>query len=159
VFAHKEWWKHLPDADLSATQRAQLRQDAYRDLHYLAALQCKGGVPDFSGGPAGLAAFRDALKTAAILQRYQPSYAASLLEMFCDFRLGRFDKLRSLAGRQPTNAVDAHFAGLIHFWFSGGGSDMISQAAQLGGSLMGLDMKTPLATAERYLRQAASLEP
>jgi tetratricopeptide (TPR) repeat protein len=160
VFQHREWWNHLPDADLSARQRERLRQDAYRDLHYLAALECKGGVPEFHGGPGGKAALERALKTAKILQRYRPSYSAGLLEKFCLFRLGRMtDLLQPLAAGQPTDAVDAHFAGLIHLWISGDGSDSISQAVRLGGGLFGVDTKTPLATAERYLRQAASLDP
>src|SRR5262249_51945927 len=65
VFDHERWWEHLPDDDLTALQREQLRVDAYRGLHYLAALICKGGIPEFFGGKAGPAAFKEALQTAA----------------------------------------------------------------------------------------------
>ncbi len=45
VFRQLGWWNHLPDADLDASQRQQLREDVYRGLYLLAALRLKETLP------------------------------------------------------------------------------------------------------------------
>lgn len=45
VFDQLEWWNHLPDDDLNASQRHQLREDVFRGLYLLASLRLKETLP------------------------------------------------------------------------------------------------------------------
>ncbi|GAB5402953.1 MAG: serine/threonine-protein kinase [Aureliella sp.] len=45
VFQQLEWWNHLPDDELDASQRHQLREDVFRGLYLLAALRLKETLP------------------------------------------------------------------------------------------------------------------
>jgi eukaryotic-like serine/threonine-protein kinase len=160
VFDHKkEWAALLPAADLTWAQHEQLRKDAYRTLLYLAGMRAKRGLVD-ANDPAAKAGYSSALEAAALAQRFQKAQSAGLIELLCHLRLGQPFQLPPR--REPTNAADAYFMGMLHFWIAQvPPEEPVRRLAQglLLGSLSGLDFNTPMATAEELLRSAADLEP
>jgi serine/threonine protein kinase len=160
VHDHEKWWENLPDEGLLPAQRDQLKRDVYREMILFAAIQGQPGLlkPGTAEAKQG---YLDCLKTIAMLNRYQPSQSASLLEAYCYFNLGELGKLRPLAVREPTNAADFHFVGMLHIWIAMEPGDSISRIFKAVDVLFntGLDARTPQATAERYLITAVTMEP
>lgn len=161
VHDHPNWWENLPDEDLSPAQRGQLKRDVYRDMILFACMQGYPGLlkPRTDEARQG---YRDCLQTIAMLNRCQPSHSASLLEAYCNYGLGEYGKLlRPLAIREPTNAADFYYVGMLHIWITTAPDDSISRVFQAVDVLLptGLDFRTPQTTAERYLMTAVTMEP
>jgi serine/threonine protein kinase len=161
VFEHqKDWAARLPADDLTWTQREQLRKDAYRTLMYLAGMRAKRGLVD-ANGPVAKAGYSSAIEAAELAQHFQKAQSAGLIELLCRLRLGQ--RFQLPPRRDPTNAADAYFMGMLHFWIAQVPPDepirRVASQGLLLGTVIGLDFNTPMATADELLRSAADLEP
>jgi serine/threonine protein kinase/Tfp pilus assembly protein PilF len=160
IFDHRRWTEHLPDEDLTAKQRRRLRTEVYRQLLLLAGVRVQDAVTNF-GQPQLAPVYRSCLAALAAARQYRnQSYAARVIELFCFAGLGQWKKVKPLAVRGPRTAVGYYFAGMLHSWIAAFPNDLVTGfALRRGEKLAGLDIKTPLVTAEQQLRMATSLEP
>jgi eukaryotic-like serine/threonine-protein kinase len=160
VFQHKgEWPNTLPAADLTPIQLQQLQRDAYRTLLYLSGLRGKRGLVG-AHDPERRATYAAAIEAAELAHRFHQSQSGGLVQLFCNWQLGRPLQVPSL--RDPNDAADSFFMGMLHFWMAqAAADDPVNRLAQgfLLGPLCRLDFKTPMATSEQLLRTAADLEP
>src|SRR5262249_22196412 len=113
VFSHPDWWDHLPDAELSDPQRVQLRNDAYRQLLYVAGIGALEGVSKH-GSAQETPAVRAALEVLARAERFRPSRTGSILKLCGHSALGEWGQSRPLPPGEPTGAADYYFLGLAH---------------------------------------------
>jgi tetratricopeptide (TPR) repeat protein len=167
----------LPDADLEASQRNQLRNDIYRTFLLLATLHAYQGAK--AGWPSGgeekggllvlIAAFdkskgeqslRSAREILARAHAFRPSRSGTLVGICCDMLLGDHKKgpAADLAA-PPSCAADYHLLGLAHFSLKWYPDDAIVQLLYPRSDEIGVDVKNATAVGEAYLRTALQLEP
>jgi tetratricopeptide (TPR) repeat protein/tRNA A-37 threonylcarbamoyl transferase component Bud32 len=166
VFDHAEWWKDLPDQDLTAEQAERLREDVYHQLLLLAAVRAKRWTAK-PGSPEMDGTLRAGLEAVRAANRYRPgSFSGSRMEAFGLLLLRQpARKGGPDLAREPTSATDYYFSGLLHLgvFIATDPSEnrpMLDQIMiRLAGQVAPLDFKTPLQTAERHLRMAVALEP
>jgi tetratricopeptide (TPR) repeat protein len=178
-FTHAEWWRNLPDQDLVPLHQEQLQQEVYRQLILLAQLRT---MPGFS--VSALLGTRDKKAAAAFRSAWEVLRQAQELEKAERVRPAQtvrlFDKfirqlLRKVGGpeavppvvdprpapedrREPTNPIDYFFSGCVHYFLGKATNDALRDLmADAWGN--DLDFRTPLATAERMLREATRLDP
>ncbi len=116
VFQHRgEWPNTLPAADLTPNQLQQLQRDAYRTLLYLSGLRGKRGLV---GGhdPERRATYAAAVEAAELAHRFHKSQSGGLVQLFCNWQLGR--PLQAPSLRDPNDAADSFFMGMLHFWMA-----------------------------------------
>lgn len=163
VFDHERWWQELPDEGLTPSQKEAFLRDVYRELMLLAAVQAKRGVENFASSE-NAPFYKASLATIERLHRYRPSRSGEIIAYFCHWGLRQPDKAPPLKIKEPTGSVDAHYLGLLHYWISlkdyqAKPDPITSFALAQATAFTGVDFQNPLAAAERYLRQAARLEP
>jgi WD40 repeat protein/tetratricopeptide (TPR) repeat protein len=160
IARHPDWWDHLPDAELTPGQRAGLRNDGYRLVLLAGGLRALEGLTHF-GSPKAKPPLNAALELIDQADRFRPSRAAATVKRFCHFGLGQWGQLKATPDAEPTSAVDYYLMGLLHLAIQAEADHPISKRLRAGPAVLlrGLDFKTPEATAERYLRSAAELDP
>jgi tetratricopeptide (TPR) repeat protein len=128
----------------------------------LAGFQALEGARKF-GSPESAPAIRRALSVLTLAERFHPSRSGSTLRLLCQIALGELGGPQPLLIGEPNSATDYYFLGLVHLAIQ---SRTLSDhpvtrllLAGLVSSPSGLDFQTPLVTAEKYLREAARLEP
>jgi tetratricopeptide (TPR) repeat protein/tRNA A-37 threonylcarbamoyl transferase component Bud32 len=159
VFGHDDWWRFLPVEDLSAEQRDRLPNDVYRTLLYVAGLRAVEGVVNLDKAKSA-PALRSALVALTAAEKYRPCRAGAMFRQLCKITLGEGTPAGAPAPVEPGGAVDNYFLGVLHIGANGiKRNPMINFL--LGGSAarVGLDVKTPIATAQRHLQEAARLDP
>jgi eukaryotic-like serine/threonine-protein kinase len=158
VLDHAEWWNSLPADDLDPLQVERLRDEAYSMIILLAGIRAKQGVTAIVG-PSAAPTSRAALNVLDAALRSRPDDdSAHTLEFFCRYTLG--EQVHQLNPGEPSSAADYYFTGVLHLWIAQMPSDPISQlATRRARDLSGLDFKTPLATAERYLKTSVAMAP
>jgi tetratricopeptide (TPR) repeat protein/tRNA A-37 threonylcarbamoyl transferase component Bud32 len=159
VFGHDEWWRFLPVDELSGPQRERLTQDTYRTLLYLAGLRGAEGVVN-PGKATTAPALRSALVALAAAEKYRPCRSGAMFRQLCQIVLGERLPGGPLPSVQPGGAVDHYFLGVLHIGANGIHRNPMMNLL-FGGSAarVGVDLKTPIATAQRHLQEAARLDP
>jgi tetratricopeptide (TPR) repeat protein len=155
-----KWFNHLAELQLRPDQLEQLREDIYRILILRAAVHFKRGV-NHLGESRSREAFQAGKKAAQMVQSFRTSKTAYHIEVFCRALSGESD-LPKLALPEPTGAADYYYIGFLHLAYRAIPDDPNIQALlTLGKRIMpaGFDLVTPLVTAERMLRRAATLDP
>ena len=160
ILAHEDWWAYLPEAELTASQRDQLRQEACRQLMFVAGLRALAGFRKM-GTHESQANLRSSLDFLSRAERFQPSRSGNFLKLCCLFGMGRVDQLAAPPVGEPTSTVDFFFLGLIHLAIPTNSRHPVAEVVRAGPEdlVRGLDFKTPLATAAKYLQTAARLQP
>jgi tetratricopeptide (TPR) repeat protein len=165
VFEEEEWWKHLPDADLTEAQRGELREEVYHQLILLAIIRAKRGGQLFPR-PAAAPFFESGLEAVTAANRYRPdSYAARRLEAGLLFLLGRGDEIKPFAVQEPRTAADHYFLAMtelgIAIGFGLGDSGPVAQQLVFRQlvAMAGGDVQDPLGAAVTHFRLAADLRP
>jgi serine/threonine protein kinase/tetratricopeptide (TPR) repeat protein len=162
IFRHPDWWEHLPDAELTAEQRKQLRHNAYRLLLLGGGLRTLDGFTRPAGTDTApiLTSAIEALERA---EKVRTSRAASLIKLFCRFGLGQWDRLEAPPAGEPgaDDDVDYYLMGLLHLSLMASRDHPMARRLLVGLEkvVRGVDFKTPEVTAERYLRKAVDLDP
>jgi serine/threonine protein kinase/predicted Zn-dependent protease len=159
VLGHKDWWTHLPDADLSPPQREHLRNEAYRQLLYLGGYRAVVGTA--SSGSDKKARLRSALEIVSLAEHFRPSHTGNLLQRCCRFGLLDLGNLPPIPRGEPTSAVDYYLLGVVHYMIHAQlNNPMMLFFRSAPKSLLGdLDFRTPLATGEDLLSKAATRDP
>jgi eukaryotic-like serine/threonine-protein kinase len=158
VFEHDDWWDHLPVDGLEPRQVERLRDETYRQLILLAFIRSKAAVTILSRAKAAPHC-REALRVLRPALGFRPDdESARVIQYFCQDALGA--NPARLSRSEPRSAADYYFAGILHLWIADLPNDpftklIIGRARDLSE----LDSKTPLVTAERYLRTAAGMAP
>jgi serine/threonine protein kinase/Tfp pilus assembly protein PilF len=158
---NENWWEKLPSADLPPKQLERLKRDVHLHWLLLAGIRARTGLVYSGDADEAQRGYESGLEAAAAAQRYKPSYAGQLVSFFCRYNLGRVDPTDLLlAGSQPRLSIDFYLIGILNFWVKYLPDDPISrQALEIADKMSILDLKDPLATAERHLRTATSLDP
>jgi tetratricopeptide (TPR) repeat protein len=159
------WHARLPAADvLTPEQLDQLRTDANRTLILLAGLLAKQAylrsqAKDESGKEEYCGRLREAL---GLVHTESPWHTARLLELWRQYLAGEVPSgVLKLPDPDRAPAADCYFLGITHYWMAGGGGEGRSflTANPFVWLFAGLDNRTPLATAERFLRASAERDP
>jgi tetratricopeptide (TPR) repeat protein len=168
VFAHEQWWAHLPDAELSRRQgehlqrgqKEHLQNEVYRQMLYATALRATDAVTSRTSQERK-AKFRSALEILPLAEKFRRSHSASMLNRFCRFGLFELGSLRPLPQGDPSGAVDYYFLGIAHCMMHSRIEHPLSRFFRgLPRFVVSdLDFNTPLPTAERLLSKAALIEP
>jgi serine/threonine protein kinase/tetratricopeptide (TPR) repeat protein len=171
-FAQGEWWLHLPDKDLSETQKKELQQEIYRQILMVGLTWLKqGGINARGDSDRAKFEFRSclqALDQAGALEQAMKIKPARVVQIWRKLakKVGGLSNWEDRIavreapdpGRLAENPADFYFLGAGHFWiWQLRGQFLLTIVELYVGKDM--DFKTPLATAERYLRVAVSLEP
>jgi tetratricopeptide (TPR) repeat protein len=84
--------------------------------------------------------------------------SARVIEFFCQDALGA--NPARLSRSEPRSAADYYFSGILHLWIAQMPNDPFTKlVTRHARDLSELDSKTPLVTAERYLRTASGMAP
>jgi tetratricopeptide (TPR) repeat protein len=161
IRGRERWWEHLPARDLlEPAQVAQLQQEAYRQLLLLSGIRAKRARMNL-GKSAAVDAYKRGLETVAVARRFRPDdRTGQILELFCHNGLGQTDRARPVPPGEPQSAVDYYFMGVLHLFAHWMPDDPVTKFfTARPRELSGLDFKTPLDTADQYLRSAAVLMP
>jgi tetratricopeptide (TPR) repeat protein/tRNA A-37 threonylcarbamoyl transferase component Bud32 len=159
IFEHDDWWNHLPADELTSGQLDRLQRDIHLRLILLGGIRGRKGLMNFGNSAVAAQGCKSGLEACLAAQRYRRTYAGYLGEVWCRAGLGQVEKLP--APRELSGATDHYLVGILNLWTSQLANDPISRfvLGQAQGVWAVLDSKTPLATAERHLRMAATLEP
>jgi serine/threonine protein kinase/Tfp pilus assembly protein PilF len=157
----ENWWEKLPAADLPPEQLKRLKRDVHLHWLLLAGIRARTGLVYSGDKAAEKRGYERGLEAAAAAQRYKASFAGQLVSFFCRYNLGKTDASDfALLGSRPQLSIDFYLIGILNFWVKSLPDDPLSrQALQVAQSMSILDLKHPLATAERHLRTATSLDP
>src|SRR5262249_4860164 len=106
VFAHPEWWDHLPDEDLQEQQREELREDVYHQLLLLGVIRAKRGA-QLLGKQEATAFFQSGLEALQAANRFRPeSYSGQRMEAMALFATGHSDQIKRFTVDEPSSATD-----------------------------------------------------
>ncbi|MBY0395511.1 MAG: tetratricopeptide repeat protein, partial [Thermoleophilia bacterium] len=172
-----DWWNHLPDRELQEGQQLRLRDEAGTALALLAVWRTKRGFLREVGGKKadGTDDYRATIELVGRIQGFvraesrardkkeRESQPARLLELFCRLRLGEKPAPPPLP-LQAQDAAEMYFLGVAHLFLADAGigsvgGDLLMLPFGEYPKLSGLDLKNPLATAERLLRGAVAVNP
>jgi serine/threonine protein kinase len=158
IFVHAEWWNHLPVEGLADRQVERLRDEVYRQIILLAGVRAQKSLTLFDRAAAAPHC-REGLKLIGPALRFRPhDQSAHIIEFFCRYGLG--EPVDRLASSEPKSAADYYFVGVLHHWIANMPNDPLTRlVTRRARDLSGLDFETALATAERYLRTAAAMDP
>jgi tetratricopeptide (TPR) repeat protein len=166
------WPDHLPTDGLSGPEIKRLREEVYKQMLLLVLLHVHEGLQHASEGllRGDLAHLPTKLRQVVVAEKnlfqcargYRPSYATSALEHAASVALNRPVDRSVVRVLQPVDALDFYLSGILHLWLRkrtrSPVMDFFFQVANTSGVSI-LDLATPLATAERHLRQAIALQP
>ncbi len=160
VLGEKEWWAHLPDADLTPPQREHLQNEVYRQILFVAGLRAVEAAMSHATTEKA-AKLRSALELVALAEDFRPSRSGSVLNRLCRFGLREPGNLPPFPRAEPTSAVDYYFMGVAHFLIHAAMDNPVIQLLRGAPKhLLGdLDFQTPLPRAEQFLSKAAAMEP
>ena len=131
VWQRADWWNNLPDDDLNAEQRDQLREAVYRDLVLLASTYTKltgtrtlegvgGKIPDTLMGKFdaiftadGKDEARATLAICSLANRYRYAECLEWYHGIAGFRLLKAVMVRSSKLDPPRNSIDAYEIGVL----------------------------------------------
>jgi tetratricopeptide (TPR) repeat protein len=104
--------------------------------------------------------FTRGLEALAAAQRFERTHTGDLLELYCKAGLGQATTAGILTTDvQPTAFADFLFIGVLHQWLGREMDDPISRFVINRINSPIIDLITPLATSERYLRKAITFYP
>ena len=132
VWDHVDWWRHLPDQDLTAIQQEHLRESVYQQLLSLDGLLIKGIGKRLSGDrqlnssssfltmlrrfirtDAGKEEARAALLVSQRVRHYRPAESERWFTGMARFRLGDGKRAKATELGPSRNAADAHALGVL----------------------------------------------
>jgi serine/threonine protein kinase/Flp pilus assembly protein TadD len=160
VFAHPRWWEALPDEDLTPRQRELLRLDVHGHLLMLGAVHARHGFMNLTNPAKAREGGRRGLEVLTAAKAFASTLTGDYLEYYCRLSLGLLSPGTKFEGsRTPTLVADELFLGMLHQWLSDFGDDPLTRFMIQSINSPLLDLKTPLATSERYLRTAIAQHP
>lgn len=164
VLEHADWWQHLPDQDLSAKQRRDLREQVYRQLGVLATMRMAEQaestfsiewLTDVASGnrtAQDLPLVQAAIWAADQGNRYRPARTLQIISEMGQVLSGTAEEVNLLLS-DPLNGTDAAMLGSI--------LDTHAPRDELGQALLRpfLGMRDPDPTARQWLRNAIAAAP
>jgi eukaryotic-like serine/threonine-protein kinase len=160
VFQNREWWKHLPVSELDAHQADLVKNGVFRQLILLGMTRLESAVSRL-GSSAQQKSYESALACAEAAMAFRPDDdLARWIAIFSREGLGHTEAVPSVAAAETTTAAGYDLLGTIHLRIaqipSGPSNPSWMDRAR---RVSALDLKAPLARAERCLRAATTLEP
>jgi serine/threonine protein kinase len=165
VFDNDRWWEHLPDADLTEAQKTSMRDDILGLMVFHAAAVA---VPELGKLMfANRNACREAAELVRKAQAYKETNAGSLVLLCAEAVAGGFNinelsrQLSEFPARVPTSAIDYRLMGVAHLIIHLNQNRIFAKTllTLIKSDNIGIDLNTPLDTAERYLQDSIRRRP
>jgi len=160
-----EWWRRLPDNDLTQSQQEDLRDEVLGLMVFYAGELAVSELTKFPF--CNKKVLGQALDVCERAQEYQATNAGELVRLFCELGSGAINKeqlqerLADFPAPTPTCPVDYRVMGIGHLFVAGSIDDYLTKflLSFAKPDAVGVDDKTPLATSEKYLRESIRLRP